>query len=153
MPASLGGSAVDGVVNQKRGDHRRERNLPEVIVPVWVPVLASAILVHTTAPTVLIQRSNNRRTKSRLRGRLESREETPVVDTTDSRHGTAEILNAALMSANCYVPSRRSKHPVDACAAAAEAPALVHTLVIQGSAGMFALGGVALFNVVRNARN
>jgi hypothetical protein len=121
VPASLGGSAVDGVVNQKRGDHRRERNLPEVIVPVWVPVLASAILVHTTAPTVLIQRSNNRRTKSRLRGRLESREETPVVDTTDSRHGTAEILNAALMSANlCHVLSRRSKHPVDACATDAE---------------------------------
>ena len=42
---------------------------------------------------------------------------------------------------------------LDKLAAAAEAPALVHTLVIQGSAGMFALGGVALFNVVRNARN
>src|SRR4051812_41220499 len=73
------------------------------------------------SPTVLIQRSNNRRTKSRLRGRLESREETPVVDTTDSRHGTAEILNAALMSANlCHVLSRRPKHPVDACATDAE---------------------------------
>ena len=30
---------------------------------------------------------------------------------------------------------------LDKLAAAAEAPTLVHTLVIQGSAGMFALGG------------
>ena len=70
MSASLGGSAVDGVVNQERGDHRRERNHPEVMAPVGVPALASAVLAHTTAPTVLVQCSNNKQTKSRLRGGL-----------------------------------------------------------------------------------
>ena len=70
MPASLGRSTVDGVVSQKRGDHRRERNRPKVMAPAGVPVLASAILAHTTAPTVLIQRSKNKQTKSRLRGGL-----------------------------------------------------------------------------------
>ena len=70
VPASLGRCAIAGVVSQKRGDYRRARNRPEVMTPVGVPVLASAVLAHATAPTVLVQRSNNKQTKSRLRGGL-----------------------------------------------------------------------------------
>ena len=37
VPASLGRCAIAGVVSQKRGDYRRERNRPEVMTPVGVP--------------------------------------------------------------------------------------------------------------------